>query len=148
MPVTVAMAGVSPAGFFVAQTFADPGLPPGILADPIDPLTHEYRSIRMGMDPIDAQVLVALKVVRGSGASVQDDGQDFGEIENVDDQTSSLIEAKTRLCLRRLVDNLDIEIVALTPGTEPENAAGSVVLQYKNLRRQRAKVRTLEIMPI
>ncbi len=147
MPVTVAPAGISPAGFFVEQTFADPGSPPGILADPIDPLTHEYRSIRMGMDPIDAQVLLALKVTRKSGAAVQDDGQDFDSIENVDDQTPSLIEAKTRLALRRLIDNRDIEIVSLQSVAQPDNAAAYVVLAYRNLRRKRAKVRTVKIMP-
>lgn len=147
MPVTIATAGTSPAGFFVEQTFADPGLPPGILADAIDPLTHEYLSIRQGMDPIDAQVLIALKVVRKSGASVQDDGQDFATIENVDDQTPALIEAKTRLALRRLLENRDIEIVQLGPATDPADQSAYVVLEYRNLRRERAKVRTLKILP-
>lgn len=139
-------AGISPAGFFIAQNAADPGAPPGILADAIDPATGEYLSIRRGIDPIDAQVLHALRVRRASGASVMDDGQDFATIETLDDQAPALIEAKARLVLRRLIANRDIAIVALTKSVDLAGASGSVFLQYRNLRR-RAAVTTLRILP-
>jgi hypothetical protein len=148
MPVVIPPAGVSPAGFFVAQTFADPGLPPGILADAIDPATGEFMSIRMGMHPVDAQVLLAVTVKRKSGASVMDDGQDFDSIRKIDDQALSLIEAKTRLILKRLIDNRDIEIVSLTPVVDPTTASGYTSFQYRNLRQRRAPVRTLAILPL
>src|SRR4029079_12584815 len=104
-------AGVSPAGFFVPQIAVDPSAPAGILADAIDPATGEYLSIRRGINPIDAQVLLALRVRRRSGACVMDDGQDFGTIQTLDDQAPALIEAKARLVLKRLVGNRDIAIV-------------------------------------
>src|SRR5438034_4344738 len=39
-------AGLTPAGLFVPQTFDDPTLPPGILADAIDPQT-DRKSTRL-----------------------------------------------------------------------------------------------------
>jgi hypothetical protein len=147
MPLVIPPSGVSPAGFFVQATFVDPGLPPGILADAIDPTTGEYLSIRQGMHPIDAQVLLAMSVERKSGASVMDDGQDFKTVRKVDEQAQSLIEAKTRLILKRLIDNNDIAIIALTAVAAADTQSGYTAFQYRNLRQRRSPVRTLHILP-
>ena len=127
-------AGVTPAGAFVPQTYDDPSLPPGILADAIDPQTGEYLSILKGFDPIDAQVLDAMKIKRGSGAAVRNDGQRFADIENVDDSTSALVDAEARRALSRLVENSDIKIQRVDPVADPNDDYANVAVEYRNLR--------------
>lgn len=146
MPV-IPPAGLSPAGFFVAQTFVNPAKPPGILADPIDPKTGEYLSIVKGFDPIDAQVLLALTVKRASGAAVLEDGQSYSEIKKIDDSATSLIESKTRTTLGRLTDRRDIAIDALEPLADPASQSGSVAFRYRNLRSRGPQARKLTVLP-
>lgn len=134
-------AGVTPAGAFVPQTYDDPSLPPGILADAIDPVTGEYRSILKGADPIDAQVLDAMAIKRASGAAVRNDGQRFADIKNVDDSTAALIDAETRRALSRLVENGDIKIRRVEPLADPNNDWAEVVVEFSNLRQRRRELR-------
>ena len=147
MPIVIPPAGLTPAGFFVAQTFVDPTKPPGILAYARDPKTGEFLSIVKGMDPIDAQVIDALKVKRGSGASVSEDGQTFDDIQKIDESTSTLIESKTRTSLKRLTDRGDIAIASLAPFVDSASQSGSVALQFKNLRARGPQARTLLVLP-
>lgn len=147
MPLVIPPAGLTPAGLFVPQTFADPTKPPGILAPAIDPQTHEYLSISRGMDPIDSQVLVALTRKRGSGAAVPEDGHTFDEIRKIDDATATLVESKTRASLARLTGNRDISIARLTPVADPDSETGGVDLTFQNLRARDPKARTITVIP-
>jgi hypothetical protein len=147
VPVVIPASGLSPAGLFVAQKFVDPSKPPGILADAIDPKTNDYASIAIGMDPIDSQVIVALSVKRASGAAVLEDGHTFAEIRKVDTTTPAAIEARTRLTLKRLVEQRDIQITALVPTADPDHQSGWVEFQYRNRRARGPVSRTLRIMP-
>lgn len=147
MPLIIPPAGLSPAGLFVAQTFVDPTKPPGILADAIDPTTGEYLSISKGMDPIDAQMILALSVKRASGASVSEDGQTFFEIKKIDESTPSLIEARTRNSTKRLTERGDVAFAALAPFADSASQSGSVAIQYRNLRARGPQARTLLVLP-
>jgi len=147
MPV-IPVAGFSPAGLFVAQTFAVPGAPPGILAAAIDPVTHEYQSISRGMDPIDSQVIVALTRVKGSGAAVTNDGQTFRDVKYTDETAQALIDSLTRTALKRLTDRGDIAIVKIATSADPATDYGWTFVQYRNLRTKGPQARTLKISPL
>lgn len=101
-------AGVSLAGFFMPVLYEDPGAPPGILADAIDPVTGDYLSIERGFDPTDAAVLTALTVQRGSGSAVETVGQRYQDLERVDDTAAQFLAAETERALKRLVDSRQV----------------------------------------
>jgi hypothetical protein len=146
MPPVIPPAGVTPLGFFVPQTFADPKGPPAILADAIDPHTREYLSISKGADPVDAQVVDALAIVRGSGAAVTADGQDFASIRKIDDSTVGLIEGEAKRALARLLAAGDIEFVKLAGAADDDWS--EVYVQYRNLRaHDRRRVRSARVLP-
>lgn len=147
MPVVIPAAGLSPAGLFVSQAFADPTKPPGILAYAIDPTTGEYLSISRGMHPIDQQVIIALKVKRRSGAAVMNDGQRFSDIKKVDDTAQARIDSETRTALARLLKNGDIEIISLVPVADQDTDTGTMSLRYRNLRAKGAQERSLTVLP-
>lgn len=147
MPPYIPPAGVTPAGLFVPQTFDDTSRPPGILADAIDPITGEYLSILKGMDPIDAQVIDALKIKRGSGVAVRNDGQRFADIKKVDDAAASLIDGEARRALARLVENLDIRVLTVDAVANQDNDFADVVVQFKNLRARPKDLRAATVTP-
>lgn len=131
MPV-IPPAGLSPLGFFVEQTFRDPTDPPAILADAIDPETHDYLSIDRGQDPIDAQVILALKTVRGSGAAVTDTGNQFTSIGKLDDSAEAAFRREAEIALSLLVTNRDIRIDSIEVLVQDDFA--EVTVTYENLR--------------
>lgn len=147
MPPYIPPAGLTPAGLFVPQTFDDPSQPPGILADAIDLQTGEYLSILKGVDPIDAQVLDAMKIKRASGAAVRNDGQRFADIEKVDDSTASLIDGEARRALSRLAENQDIRVVSVEPVVDQNNDYADVFVQFKNLRARPRELRAARVTP-
>ncbi len=132
--MTISPAGVSPAGFFVPQTYADPTAPPGILADAVDPQTGEYLSISRGMDPIDQQVLIALTVGRGSGVAVQDEGHEFGSVRKTTETARTILDATARRALDRLVRAGDIRIREIVAEADPSGDSGGVTVEYENQR--------------
>jgi hypothetical protein len=147
VPPYIPPAGVTPAGAFVPQLFDDPGRPPGILADAIDPHTGEYLSILKGIDPIDAQVLDAMKIKRGSGAAVRNDGQRFADIKKVDDAAASLIDGEARRALARLSENQDIRVISVDAVADQNHDYADVVVQFKNLRARPKDLRAARVTP-
>jgi hypothetical protein len=139
----------SPIGFFVPSPgVGDPVSP--MIADDIDPETHDYKSILEGADTIDAQVLIALKVFRGSGSAVTADGQTFRDIDKLTDDVATIIESDVRRALDRLLRNRDIRLVATgkdEPGIQvvvfSEEQAAEVIVRYRNLRSLDSTVRTV-----
>lgn len=126
-------AGVSLAGFFVPALYEDPGAPPGILADAIDPATGEYLSIERGFDPTDAAVLTALTVVRGSGSAVADVGQRYQDLERVDDTAAQFIASETSRALKRLVDSRQVVLERVAPLLGDDWA--ELQIEYRNVPR-------------
>jgi hypothetical protein len=140
-------AGLTPAGFFVPQTFADPSSPPGILADAIDPETGEYLSISRGIDPIDEQVLVALTLRRRSGAACMDDGNDFAGVRKVDDSARTVIDAEARRALARLATAGDIKVRKVYAVADPDTDWGEVAVEYENTRAVSNRRRVAMVIP-
>lgn len=133
-PYLIPPAGVSAASFFgtVAIDFSHP---PALLADKIDPLTGELLSIVVGEDPIDSAVRFQVRVRRGSGAAVLEDGQAFDAIRKNDLRAADALRAELKLVLRELVDRGDIEILTVgVQAGEDQGDLGAVFFQYRNLR--------------
>jgi hypothetical protein len=111
------------------------GPPSPLLADNIDPQTHDYVSLFEGRDVIEAQVLIALSVVRGSGAAVVDIGNRFHEIRKILPSIKSVLDSKAREALRLLITKQDIryrgiELTVLDEG----NQTVECVVKWENLR--------------
>lgn len=105
-----------------------------ITADFIDPATGDYASMTKGLNPIDAQVILAMSTVRGSGAAVMEDGCNLASIDKIRNTIRREVESEVRFALRRLIQNHDIAIVRFE--VEPNQSATQVdvVLDYQNLR--------------
>lgn len=88
--------GTSPAAAFDVQAFAVQIAPAAILADSIDPITGDYTSLVQGRPLADAYAIEALRVQRGTGAAVRDQGNRYRELTHVDDEAIELVESMTR----------------------------------------------------
>lgn len=105
-----------------------------ITADYIDPTTQEYLSLTKGMDPIDAQVLIALKTIRGSGAAVMEDGHRLKDIRKITRDVVMRVQAEVRNTLGLLVRNRDIRIDTIEVTVRKGSQQVDLQLDYYNLR--------------
>lgn len=126
------------------------GEPSTLLADNIDPETHDFTDLFATIDPIDAQVILALKLVRASGPSVMEDGSRLREVRKMTDSAQNEIRGLVKEALGRLIANRDIryegvEFDVWDPGSQTTNA----VVSWVNLRARDKLVRTatLSITP-
>jgi len=103
------------------------------LADAIDPETGDYRSIARGVDPVEAAVLEALLVRRGTGSAVRDDGIRLDDLQLIDDAFEGVLRSEVTYALRRLIEAEQIEITGLVITTE--NDAATVEIRFRNLTR-------------
>ncbi len=142
MAVIIAPAGVSAASFHTPTVFADPALPPAILADDIDPSTGNLRSILVGIHPVDSAVITRLRTRRGSGASVSEVGQRFDRVKKVDETILSQLRTEVDVMLQDLVDRRDIRIEQVL--SEEDGDTARVFVEYTNLRTQ-AKPKRIQI---
>jgi len=134
MTVFVALPStVGPIGSSVAVTLPVGTFSP-ITADFIDPATGNYSSMVSGIDPIDAQVVIAMNTVRGSGACVTEDGCNLENIRKIRETVQREIESEIRVALKRLIDNGDIRLRSFTFDVQKENQYVGVVVEYKNVR--------------
>lgn len=146
--VTIPKAGASPLGFFVASPGAL-GPPSPLLADNISPFTHDYVSLTTGVDPVDAQVLIALTILRDSGAAVVDTGLRIVETKILPDIVLTITSA-VREALSTLIDNRDIQLVAVdfgnsAEGVDPDNQVVNFAVKWINLRALDKAVRETNI---
>lgn len=143
----VPAAGVTLAGFFVPIVYINPGDPPGILADAIDPATGEYLSISRGFDPTDAAVLSSLTIRRASGSAVSNVGQRYHDLKILDDGAAQFISAETSRALKPLVDSKQIKLDSVEPTVGTDWA--EVKVAYQNIpRRERRDPRVALGRPI
>ena len=145
--VTVPKVGTAPLGFFVAS----PGAlapPSPFLADNIDPRTHDFVSLTTGIDPIDAQVLGALTVLRDSGASVIDSGLRITDTKILADIELTLSSSVSE-ALSTLTSSRDIQLVAVDfedgGGVDEENQTVNYAVKWVNLRALDRAVRQASI---
>ncbi len=135
----------SPVGYGVTS----PGqlAPPSpLLADNIDPQTHDYVSLFRSIDPIDAQVIIALKIVKGSGAAVEDDGSRFRDIRKITQSVKTEIKSEVRRALARLIANRDIKYKGVAFDVfDPSNRTIQARVQWVNLRAFDGAVKSASI---
>lgn len=146
--VTIPKAGTAPLGFFVASPGAL-GPPSPLLADNIDPFTHDYASLTTGVDPIDGQVVLALTVLRDSGAAVIDVGLRITETKILPDIVLTISSA-VREALSTLVSAQDIQLTDVdfgedAEGVDPDNQVVNFVVKWINLRALDRNVRQTSI---
>lgn len=131
IPDFIPAAGISPASAFYPQTFNPLGLPAAFLADATDN-KGELISISTGRDPIDDQVVTAIRAAFESGTALGGAGNRLRTIEKVDDTTQASMRFLVEDALKILVKNKDIEILSVETGTG--EYTGAFVLNYRNLR--------------
>ncbi|MCP4674332.1 MAG: hypothetical protein GY854_02200 [Deltaproteobacteria bacterium] len=146
MAITVSLPStMSPIG----QAVSTPGAlatPTILLAPLIDPYTHDLLSLTDGMDPIDAQVINALKIVRGSGPAVSDVGARFGDIRKITAATPNDIKAQVQTALSGLVRRGDIRYAGtIIDYNEPGKQMVQARIQWINLRAFDGSVRNTSI---
>jgi hypothetical protein len=128
LPSTVTPLGRAPGEAEPFTTFSP------ITADYIDPTTQEYLSLTKGMDPIDAQVLIAIKTIKGSGAAVLEDGSGLRNIRKITRDVVQRVQAEVRSALRRLVANRDIRIDQIPVTVLKGSQQVDLRIDYFNLR--------------
>jgi len=133
------MPSVPPAGLTFASAFViveqTEEVPvAAILADAIDPKTHEYTSIEDSAEIADGMVTTLLATTRGSGAAVREFGQSWREITHSDDNTPELIEGDTR---RALQPGRDAGVLRLKKASSEQDASDpsqvNHVIEYTDL---------------
>jgi len=116
-----------------------------ITADFIDPATGDYASMVKGLNPIDAQVILAMSTIRGSGAAVMEDGCNLASIDKIRSTVRREVESEVRFALRRLIQNKDVALVGFEVDPNPTETQVSVQIDYKNLRARTVNAVTLVI---
>lgn len=93
---------------------------------------RDVLSLTTSVDPIDAQVQLALVAVRDSGAAGKGTGQRFSTIKKLGDDIVAVLDGETRTALTRLVKNGDISVVSIVVETGSDWA--EIVVTYINHR--------------
>lgn len=130
---------VPPAGLTQAATFAPTqlvaGLPPPVtLARLLDPTTGEQLSLFHGRPPVIALLIEQLRVVRGTGAAVQDSGNAFSTIRYNDAVAPANLEAEAHRILDPLVAAGFLELQDLEVEAGPQDGdLGAVFAVVRDL---------------
>ena len=125
--------GLSPASAFDIEGQAEQATPPAILAPCINPTTGQFESVFRSRPVADAFAIEALRVERGSGASVRDLGQSFRELRNVEDGMPEMVETHCREAFAAAeaagaarLDTVEVEV------DDADGAQVSVSLTYRD----------------
>ena len=143
MALVVLPMGLHRLGLDGPPTYDPIAAAPVLAAEDFDQLTKDLRSLTVGVDPIDAQVQVAMTTLRRSGAAVISTGQRFQDVRKLDTNASLLLEQEARTCLARLVAANDISIERVDVVADPGGQWAEVTIDYVNKRL--AKPRTKQI---
>ncbi len=140
--------GSSKLAFFVAAPGAI-GPPSPLLADAIDPTTHDFTSLTIGVDPIDAQVLTALVILRDSGAAVLGVGLRITERKMLGDINvtigSAVKQALSTLVARRDIQFNGVDFGENNEGIDPANQTVNFAVRWVNLRALDRRVRQANV---
>jgi hypothetical protein len=105
-----------------------------MLADNINPRTGDFKSLFIGMDPIESQVLDALRIQRNSGPSVIGFGNELHKLDKIVSGDEPQITAMVRSALEHLIRNRDINLLGVDVVQDPENQFSSITVRWVNLR--------------
>lgn len=133
-PYLIAPAGVSAASFF-DSTIIDPASPAAQLADDLDPLTGDIRSLFSTPNPVHAAVQFAFSLQFGSGAATNGRGHKFAKIRKMSPSIEIEIRNEvTRIfepfITARLVD--DVKLTVRAPNPDNRNQ-GDFVVDFREL---------------
>ncbi len=135
------------AGTWVPEDVVPPIAPVGYLADDIDPLTGELRSIAKGIHPIDAEVVFLLRSALGSGPALGTNGLDVARVRKLGDGAPRAIQDEITFCLRLVVQRGDIRIDKILVGTGKASVGAddmaAALVVYTNLLTQRQESATV-----
>ena len=136
---------MNPIGGSVASP-ASMSKPTPLLAPKIDPNTNDFYSLFEGMDPVDYQVVLAMKIERNSGPSVVNHGQELQKIRKITGSTENEVKDQVRLALDRLIKNRDIRYTGTNSlEIDSGNQAVHVMVEWINLRAFDNAVRSSEL---
>ena len=120
--------------------------PSPLLADNIDPNSHDYVSLTETVHPIDAQVILALKLDRGSGAAVENDGIRLRDIRKMTDDAQTQIKSRVREALGRLISAGDVRLVGVSfENWDESSQAGGPFVRFVNLRARDDRIREVPV---
>jgi hypothetical protein len=131
---SVPPAGTSPASAFELVHHPRPLPPPAILADAIDAKTGEYETLMSGRGLADAFVIEAIRIQRGTGAAVRDEGNRYRELTHVDGDGPEVVDSMTRQALEAAEEAGVVRLVQVT--VEPDASDPSQLnnlLEYRDL---------------
>ena len=124
----------TPASAFTEQVAAEQQVAPAILADKIDPDTGDFLSIVEGWGIVDGAVIHAMRVERGTGASVRETGNRFKTVRHVEEQNAELLESLAEEALRPLIDQGMARLDGFAAETEEgDGTQQNTELQYVDL---------------
>ena len=109
---------------------------PSILFGPnIDPSTNDFVSLIDGIDAIDSQVVLAMKLRRNTGPSITNQGHELDKIRKIKESTPNDIKAQIRRTLDRLIKNRDIRFIGtIIDINDPGNQTIQGRTEWVNLR--------------
>lgn len=128
-------AGAFPVGEPITVPLPSKRSPAIFLADAIDPDTGEYRSILTGVDPVEGAALEALRVKRGSGSAVLDEGNKFHEITKIDEKLDGLLRSEIEFAWRHLIAARALRLEKVEILTE--DVAVYCEISFRNLYQER-----------
>ena len=125
--------GVSPASAFDVEGVAEQPKPPAILAPWINPTTGEIESLVRSRPVADSMAIEAIRIERGSGASVRDLGHRYREIRNVEDGIAELVESTSREAFAAGEASGAVRLERVTATVDDgDSAQVNVVLEYRD----------------
>jgi hypothetical protein len=147
MTVTITIPSTStPIGSAVATPSAL-ATPTILLAPNIDPTTNDFVSVFTGMDPVDAAVINAIKIVRNSGPAVTDVGNRLSDVRKITKSTVNELKAEIRSALDLLIRKRDINYLgAIVDYNEPGQQFIQIRPRWINLRAFTGTVQSANIV--
>ena len=142
--ITVAIPSTSqPAGAIVTAT--DPlDQPSPLKARLWDPKEKDWVSLTRGMDPIDAQVVNAISIIRWAGPTTEEEGTRIRDIRKMSPSLQDQVKSEVNRALARLRRNRDIRLVGIYFDIE---SPGQQMLQFRveyiNLRAPKGSTRSV-----
>lgn len=95
-------AGVVPLGSFTEVSGSRARKPIPILADYVDELSGQVTRLTEGRTPVDGAIIEILRVERGSGPAVKENGHTMREVRHTDESSLSELKARLRDGFRRM----------------------------------------------
>jgi hypothetical protein len=131
-PLLITPAGLSPVGLAYGPGIADLRPAPAWLADPIDPVTGDLKSMVKADHPVDAAVGFQARARRESGPALEDAGTLYHKIKYATETAPAELEAEAKRWFKPFVDGGHAEILKIQ--TEVDGDLAAVFIAYRNRR--------------